>query len=328
MANVSILPKVSIVTINWNGEEDTVRCIKSLLNLEYDHFEIIVIDNGSTDKSVINLSKRFQNKIKIISNDINLGYSKAVNLGIDHVLSNNSDFLLIINNDTLVHPKLLDELINLTTNEDAAGLVCGKTYFLDGSRRLMGGPGKIYINKFKINWERVKNQEDKGQYDKIIECNYVDDYHLLIKADVFREVGKYDEDFFAYGEESDFCLRVAKSKFKIFFTPKAKIWHKGASRIGNSKNYLREFYINRSNLILNSKHLGKSTFLIFLINYLFFNIPKSIIRSLIFNKPNDFKTYFGSFLSFIFWYIGSDNYSAEYTFDTMKNVIPKNHEIR
>src|SRR3989339_346256 len=120
-------PLVYILILNWNGKEDTLECLSSLKKIDYPNYKTIVIDNGSTDDSVKIINKKYP-KIKIIENKKNLGYAEGNNVGIRYALKNKADYVLILNNDTIVDKKFLTELVKVGESNEKVGIVGPNVY--------------------------------------------------------------------------------------------------------------------------------------------------------------------------------------------------------
>ncbi len=230
-------PKVSIIILNWNGQKDTIDCLKSLEYLNYPDFEIILVDNGSTDESVSNFKSQipnFKNKISLIENKENLGFSAGNNAGIKYALGKKTDYVLLLNNDTIVESEFLKELVGVgeqnsqpTADQPKAekiGILGPKIYFFDD-------PQRIWFAGGKFNWISGSShigfgEIDDGQYEISKKVSFITGCAMLIKKEVFEKIGFLDERFFLYYEDTDFCLRAKKRGFKCVFVPRAKIFHK------------------------------------------------------------------------------------------------------
>ncbi|MCL0070509.1 glycosyltransferase family 2 protein [Dehalococcoidia bacterium] len=222
-------PKVSIIILNWNGLEDTIECLESLKKITYPNYEVIVVDNGSEGNDVEVLKERFGDYIHIIQNDKNYGFAAGNNIAIRWLLDNSQpDYFLLLNNDTVVAPEFLTELVKVAESDERIGFSGPKTYYYDFPNRIQSAGAKI-----NMRWGRAaligKKQIDVGQYDKERQVDYVSGCCLLIKHQVIEKVGLLDESYFCYWEENDWCLRGYKAGYKSIYVPKANIWHKIAA---------------------------------------------------------------------------------------------------
>jgi len=155
-----MLPKVFIIILNWDNWTDTKDCLKSLENNGYPNYEVVVVDNGSTEKFEIS-----DPKIKVIYNKENLGFSGGNNVGIKYALDNNADYVLLLNNDTIVNHNFLNKLVEIAEKDNKIGMVGPKIYFPDSK--------KIWFAGGQINWLYNKgtmrgfDEIDNGQYDAL-----------------------------------------------------------------------------------------------------------------------------------------------------------------
>lgn len=262
-------PKVCVVTLNWNRKEDTIECIESIQKMDYPNYEIVIVDNGSTDGSTDAFRERFS-EITVIENERNLGYSLGFNKGIEYALSRNIPYILILNNDTIVDRRLLTECVKLAECDPKIGFVSGKVYSYHETNRLqtVGKTGSI---------ERLihvgAGEVDRGQYDTIREYEFLDDVFLLARKEVFEKVGMYDPNFFLYYEETDLCARVRKAGFKLMYTPHAKLWHKGSLSTGGGVNPINTYYLARNKILFLKRNASPTQFKRFLVKYSLFRFP-------------------------------------------------------
>lgn len=254
--------KVSIVVLNFNGLNNTLDCIKSLEKADKGNHrvEIIIVDNNSQDGSK-KVLKKLKN-IHFISLKENTGFAGGNNVGIKEALKRNSDAVLILNNDTIVSEKFLIHLVNSLKK---AQIISPKIYFASGfeyhkkySKKDLGKV--IWYAGGKIDWENILgthlgvDEVDTGQFQKTCKIDFATGACMLIKRTVFEEIGFFDEKYFLYLEDLDFSVRAAKKGFKIFFEPKAIIWHKNAGSAGGSGSELQDYFITRNRLIFAAKH--------------------------------------------------------------------------
>ena len=222
-------PEVSIIILNWNGHEDTIECLESLKKISYSNYKIIVIDNASSGDDVKILQERFGDYIHIIANKENLGFPEGCNIAMRYALEQGTDYMLLLNNDVIVDPQFLTELINVAEGDPSVGIVGSKIYEYYFPDKIQAAGGKIY---WWLGWVRLfRDVKENGKYDKLAERDYVWGTSLLLKRSVIDAIGLLDTYFFFAVEEYDYCTRVKRAGFKIMYTPESKIWHKlGASR--------------------------------------------------------------------------------------------------
>lgn len=255
--------KISIVVLNYKGLEETLECLESLrrCNRWNYNIEIIVVENGSDDGSTEALSKI--KDIQLVANNKNLGFSGGMNSGIKYALKRNADYIIILNNDTIVDKNLIVNLAKLAQNAD---IVAPKIYFAPGyefhkKRYKKQDLGKvIWYAGGSIDWENILgvhrgvDEIDKGQFTKSQEIDFATGACMLIKKEVFTKIGFLDDKYFLYLEDMDFCVRAKKAGFKIKFCPSAILWHKNAVSSGGSGSKLQDYYITRNRLLFAAKY--------------------------------------------------------------------------
>ena len=231
-------PKVSIIILNWNGLEDTTECLESLKKITYPNYEVIVVDNGSEGNDAQVLEDRFGDYIHLIKNDQNYGFTGGANIGMRHALNNsNPDYLLLLDNDTVVDPEFLTEMVKVAEADPAISIAGAKVYYYDEPDRLQYLGGKINLWKLDLAMmsEAIKGQIigrkeiDRGQYDSIQEVEHIAFWCALFKRKSVESIGLFDERHFHGWEDIDYFIRAREAGCKTVYIPKAKVWHKFCS---------------------------------------------------------------------------------------------------
>jgi GT2 family glycosyltransferase len=285
-------PKVSIILVNWNNSGDTIECLESLEQLTYQNFEIIVVDNNSTDNSIKELEN--VNNIHLIQNNNNLGFAGGNNVGIELALKGKSDYILLLNNDTVVDKEFLSVFVNKVAADINIGVIGGKIYYYNYPDKIWSAGGGI-TKVTKRTFQYGENEKDKEKYNLEKEVAFLSGCCMLIKRDVFEKVGMLDEDYFMYYEDVDFCVR-AKQFFKIMYTPEAIIWHKVSATTEKS---FRDYYRIRNYLYLLKKRFVKNIFLVLLFSSLIFTerLSRMIIRKVLLSDSEKFSSRFSALVS-------------------------------
>ncbi|MDP3888448.1 MAG: glycosyltransferase family 2 protein [bacterium] len=206
-------PKVSIIIPNYNGGQVLLDCLDCLKKQDYPVSEVIVVDNASTDNSVKLVKKKFP-RTKIFKLQKNEGFAKAVNLGIKKAQGNS---YLLLNNDILLKFQTLKKLLSALEQKKDYGLSGGKILDTSGKVNIKGVKLNPYLC-FQIYGTLPQTQQ---------EVDWVSGACLLIQKEVFDKIGLFDEKFFFYFEDTDFCLRAHKAGFKIIYQPEAEMIHLG-----------------------------------------------------------------------------------------------------
>lgn len=221
---------IYIILINWNGKADTLACLASLQKITYPNYKIIVVDNASADGSVEAITAQYPT-IEIIRNEKNERFAHANNQGIALALQNNAVFILLLNNDTVVDPAFLDFMVERARREENIGMVGAKIYYADQPNVLWYAGGEISLRKGLIAHIGIR-EIDSGQFDQGGETGYITGCCLLASRNCIETIGVLDESYFIYTEDADWCWRAKINGFKIWFEPRAKIWHKISSSSG------------------------------------------------------------------------------------------------
>lgn len=249
-------PKVSVIILNWNGKDDTLECLASFKKIDYSNFEIIVVDNGSTDGSEDAIKRQYPDMI-ILQSGKNLGYAGGNNVGISWALRNGTDYLLILNNDTVVASDLLNVFVDAAKILPQGSILGAKIYFFDTPDTLWfaGGRWCKAINSCEhIGYGQV----DSIAYNSQAEVDYITGCALFADAQTFNEIGLLDEDFFLTYEETDWCYRARAKGHQCIVVPEAKLWHKVSSSFGGADSPIVNYFITRNKLLWAKRHLSFS----------------------------------------------------------------------
>jgi len=269
------MPKVFIIILHYKNWGDTQECLKSLEALNYDNFEVIVVDNGSKDKFTVH-SPRFT--VKQIFNKENLGFAGGMNVGIGQALKKDAKYILLLNNDVTIEPNFLKELVRKGESDRGIGIL-GPVIYDYQSKKIHFAGGKInwlYTKGIHIQNTRYPSLAKRSGAGKIRYTDYITGACLLIKREVIEKIGLMDEDYFLYFEDVDWCLKARRAGYKCVLIPNSKIWHKPSSSAKEgSFSYI--YYHTRNGLLMTKKN---ALFLIKFLAYLqsFWIFGKQIIK--------------------------------------------------
>ncbi len=239
-------PKISIVLLNLNQHKLTIDCIKSLMDDDYTNFEIILVDNGSTDDSVkifYSLKQEFSN-LKLIENKENLGFAEGNNVGIRNCDGN---YILLLNNDTIVKKNFLSSMVEATKKFPKAGAFGPKMYFWDKRSEIwhIGGEITMFLNFVTTPLKY------KDLYKKV---SWLSGCALMMKRETIQKVGLLNESFFIYLEDVEWSIRATKAGYELIYVPDAELWHIGSvssKKIGGTPFFIYLGYRNKLFLLKN-----------------------------------------------------------------------------
>ena len=193
------------------------------------------MDNASSGDDVRVLKEKYGDYIHVIVNDNNYGFAKGNNIGMSYALSNsNPASLILLNNDTIVAPDFLDELIKVAESDSKIGIVGPKLYYYDfeGRKDVIWSAGGRIMKWRRWIYEAIgKNDQDLPKYQDVKEVDWISGSAMMIKRSVINKISFLDSDYFFGDEDVDYCLKAQRHGFKIVYAPAAKVWHKvGKSR--------------------------------------------------------------------------------------------------
>jgi GT2 family glycosyltransferase len=291
-------PSVGVMTLNWNGKDDTIECVESLQGLTYPNYEIIVIDNGSTDGSVSAFRERFPG-ITIIENGRNLGYAEGFNAGMQYAAEKGFDYFLILNNDTVIDPNALHELVKVAETDSSIGFVSGKVYLYDEPNRLQIA-GRLNHPILLVGDAVGSGELDHGQYDEMREYDFLDDIYWLVRREAFEKTGGYDPNFFLYYEEADWCVRARKAGYGLVYAPRAKLWHKDMGSQGGKIGPTFVYNYTRNEILFIWRNAPKNVFSQYA-RQLFGSAPRRLARYVKHRQFSLLAAYLRALASGILW---------------------------
>jgi len=217
-------PKVFVIVLNYNGKAVLPACLDSLYKLNYDNFEVVVVDNNSSDSSFEEARKRFC-KFHFIKNNRNIGFSAGNNVAIRWALEKMADYIFLLNNDALVEKNALKKMIKIAEKNKEEGILSPTIY--------KGQTKEIWFAGGKINWLKMRTEHNNFNQNP----EYITGCAMLIKKDVFKKIGILDEDYFLYYEDADFSWRARKAGFELKVILEASVFHFEKSSENSNKIY-------------------------------------------------------------------------------------------
>jgi GT2 family glycosyltransferase len=272
-------PLVTIIILNWNGKKDTVECLDSLKEITYPNYEITLVDNGSVDGSVEFVKKKYP-EVEIIESIKNLGFAEGNNVAIRKAVERGTDYILMLNNDTVVDPEFLRELVKVLENDSSVGIAGPTVYYYKEKDRIQSAGGKICFYRGQTPHLTSKNDI---KLNEIRDVDYIMGCALLTKCELFKKIGYLNKDYFAYWEETDWCIRAKKAGYRIVHAPVAKVWHKGGSTTQKTRGFY-EYQMTRNMFWFMKTHASTKQYLVFLIYFFGFQFWYSSTIHILYHK--------------------------------------------
>lgn len=247
------MKKVAVILINYNTFVHTQKCIESLQKTENCLLKIIVVDNASHPEEVKNLRGlcKTQENVTLIELDDNGGFATGNNAGIRCALHLGVDYILLLNNDTVVNESTISKLIEPFDIIPELGMTSGKIYYYDNPQMLWYDGGK---------YDPILARTEQYHYRKEIEfpntlpitVNYISGCCMCIKKKVLDQVGGLSEEYFMYEEDVDYCIRLQMKGYSLLYVPEALIWHKEAASSSSVPEF-KQYYMIRNKFFLIKK---------------------------------------------------------------------------
>jgi GT2 family glycosyltransferase len=233
-------PLISVVVLNWNGIQTIEKCLNSLYEQTYKPLEILVVDNGSTDGSPDLIRENFP-EVKLIINEKNLGFGGGNNIGIR---ASNGKYIMMLNNDTRLDPKCIEELKKSIEKDNRYG-ACASKILLEYEDNLIDAAGIVVCpDGLSIGRGRLENGD---KYNEETEVFFASDCACLYRREMLNDIGLYDEEFFAYADETDMGWRAQLAGWKCIYNPKAIVFHFHSASSGSYSSF-KAFLVERNRI--------------------------------------------------------------------------------
>lgn len=262
------MKKIAVIILHFFQKDLTGRCLESAGQLKTRKgnisvkIKIFVVDNNPREDLTI-LMKKYPKSVLLKTSE-NLGFAGGNNFGIREALKDRPDFILIVNNDTVLERNLLINLCREAEQNPAAGILGPKIYFYPGREFHYGDYGKnergrvIWYAGGRIDWNNVYashcgvDELDRGQFDHGGETDFVSGCAMMVRRQVFEKIGLFDEQYFLYLEDVDLCWRAKRAGFLVVFAPSGSLWHVNAasSAVGGD---LQDYYLTRNRMYFGMK---------------------------------------------------------------------------
>jgi len=253
MADVAA-PHVALVILNWNGKADVLNCLSTLPRLRYPNWSAAVVDNASGDGSVDAVHAAYPEQ-RVLVMEKNLGFCGGNNRGMRDAVARGADYVLLLNNDTEMHPDLVSELVRVAQTDSRIGAVGAKNVRLEKPTEVWGAYGELTYGKELV---RVvgQGQPDGPAYGGVRDVDWVIGNGIMMSRSAIETVGGFDEGFFGYHEDVDWCFRAHDKGFRVVYNGAAIVYHKGfgASHPGRPIPFPVLYFLGRNGIFFARKH--------------------------------------------------------------------------
>ena len=268
-----IRPFVYILTLNWNNADATTAFLHSCTVLTSLNYKLVVIDNASKAGSLDEMMVQFPQAEWII-NDSNKGFAAGMNVGIEYAYQQGADFVFLANNDTLLAPDSLAQLLTAVIQYQA-DLASPTIYYQDPADRIWSIGG--WRSPFTLEIIQAYQRLDPANWQEPFEVDFITGCGMLLSRACVQKVGLFDGRFFMYYEDSDYCLRARAAGCQIIVVPQAKMWHHVANSIGGVYSPGERYHMARASVQFFKKHVRGWRWLI-VAPYRCFSAIKTILR--------------------------------------------------
>jgi GT2 family glycosyltransferase len=242
-------PAWQAVVLSWNGREDTLRCLESLMRIARPDLGIVCVDNGSTDGSQQAVRERFPG-VLLIEAGANLGYAGGNNLGLRHALDAGARWVMLVNNDAVVADDVIEGFERAASQSPRAGILAGKVYFADRPDTIWFAGQRVSELLGYSGRPRGYGRPDGPRYGRVRPTGRAVGALLAVSRETMQAVGLLDEELFAYVEDVDWALRARSAGFEVVFAPGARAWHAVSASTGGEAKSTHTLYYGVRNTIV------------------------------------------------------------------------------
>jgi GT2 family glycosyltransferase len=269
--------KVGIVTVTYNSAAVLPDFLRSLDGQTYRDFHLWVVDNASNDATLETLEPWDKPNLTVISNHFNAGIAGGNNLGILAALAAGCQYVLLLNNDVVFGPDLIQLLVQ-GLEKHACSMTVPLIYYADPPNRIWCAGGTFQPHYAARSVHYGADETDSGQYSQPKIVQYSPTCCTLIRREVFDAIGIMDERYFVYADDNDFMYRALREGLVTYFLPQARLWHKVNSLTGTDSPFSQR-YLSRNRALFLRKHFSRWTVWKFTLLYRF-NYLLRLIRGI------------------------------------------------
>jgi len=247
--------RVAAVVLHYERPESALACVDSVLASTHAPFELAVVDNGSSPEPLARLEAGIaaRRSVRLVRLAPNRGFTGGMNAALAHALATQAEFLWLLADDVRVAPDAMAAFVAALAALPRAGVAGPLTFYADPPTRIWYAGG--FIRPYTLGRARVRGtgEEDRGQYAAVDRMDFAHGSSLFARREVAAKIGGLDEDFFAYWEDSDWCMRAAEAGWETVFVPGARTWHHVTPDTGDALDAAR-LYEGRNRMLWHARH--------------------------------------------------------------------------
>lgn len=243
------MKRTALVLVCYNKKDDAINCINAIFNSTFDNYDVVFIDNASTDNSTEAVRERFgaDDRLKIIINEMNNGAGAGFNDGLRYAIANGYDYAMTLDHDIIPDKDAIEILYNFLEGSAETGAAFSKFCYMDAPEIIQFSTGDVDWELFSLT-SPYTNALDSGEIPEVVFCDCFISGAVMFKVDVLKKRGLYNEDYFIYGEDDELGLRLNAAGYKVAFCSKSRVLHK-RHQLEYAKKDTMATYYNRRNRI-------------------------------------------------------------------------------
>lgn len=241
-------PTVTLLVLTYNGREMVLACLESVMQSSYDSLRVVVIDNGGHDGTPDAVKAAWGDRVEVLRIEHNVKFSRANNEGIRLALERGSDYIMLLNDDTVMAPETIGELVAVAESDPKIGFVGPKIFYWKPENQIWFAGGMIYPARGTSKHIGIR-ELDRGQYDEVRDVDYITGCAMMGRREMIEQIGLLDPAYKAYYEDSDWSMRAAKAGWRRVYVPAGRVWHKISASTGGQFTAYKIYHKLRSGFI-------------------------------------------------------------------------------
>ncbi|MBN2417645.1 glycosyltransferase family 2 protein [bacterium] len=298
-------PYVVVVILTWNNRDIVLESIHSVRALDYAPFDIVVVDNGSSDGTAEAVARQYPD-VTIVRNGKNYGAIKGKNYGLARALAMGAEYLFVLDDDLTADPDALRHMVTLCESDPEIGMTGAKIYDFEQRDLILSCGSKIDFTQ-NIVRQYGRGEREQGRYTVSMDVDFLGMGHTLIKREVLEDIGLLDESFIGYGyEDVDYGVMVRKSGRRVVFCPDAVVWHRPHSGVG-TYTFKKKYLEARNAIVFMRKHARWYQWL----KYVFFLSAGMIYAMVVEGAKGNIRGVWGKILGVLHGLAGKESLARE-----------------